>query len=112
MNSPEKVVELRAEVAELARADKQLATSLENVNAGVTQANDVAGQLGEDLESWKRDAAEATRLTAAFEKQLEQVATARTGAKRQVVELGRELTAIVARLSAEIDRLAPAPAGR
>jgi hypothetical protein len=103
---------LRAEVAELARADKQLATSLENVNAGVTQANDVAGQLGEDLTTWKRDAAEATRLTAAFEKQLEQVATARTGAERQVVELGRELTAIVARLSAEIDRLAPAPAGR
>ena len=103
---------LRGEVAELARAEKQLATSLENVNAGVTQANDVADQLGRDLETWKRDAAEAARLTAAFERQLEQAAAARKGAERQVVELGRELTAIVARLSAEIDRLAPAPTRR
>ncbi len=103
---------LRAEVAELARAEKQLATSLESVKAGVTQANDIAGQLGEDLETWKRDAAEATRLATAFEKQLEKVVVARTAAERQVVELGRELTTIVARLTAEIDRLAPAPARR
>jgi chromosome segregation ATPase len=103
---------LRAELAELARAEKQLATSLESVNGGLLQANDVAGQLREDLETWKRDAAEATRLAAAFEKQLEQVAVARTGAERQVVKLGRELTTIIGRLTAEIDRLAPAPARR
>ena len=103
---------LRAEVADLARAEQQLTTSLESVNTGVTQANDVAGQLREDLESWKRDAAEAMRLAAAFEQQLQKVAAARTDAERQVVELGRDLTAVIARLTAEIDRVAPPPAPR
>ena len=103
---------LRAEVADLARAEQQLTTSLESVNAGVTQANDVAGQLREDLDSWKRDAAEATRLAGAFEQQLQQVTAARTAAERQVVELGRDLTAVIARLTAEIDRVAPPPAPR
>jgi hypothetical protein len=103
---------LRAEVADLARAEQQLTTSLESVKTGVTQANDVAGQLREDLESWNRDAAEATRLAGAFEQQLQQVAAAHTDAERQVVELGRDLTAVIARLSAEIDRVAPPPAPR
>jgi hypothetical protein len=103
---------LRAEVADLARAEQQLTTSLESVSAGVTQANDVAGQLREDLESWKRDAAEATRLAGAFEQQLQQVAAARTNAERQVVDLGRDLGAIIARLTAEIDRVAPPPPPR
>lgn len=103
---------LRAEVAALARAEQQLTTSVESVNAGVTRANDAAGQLRDDLETWKRDATEATRLATAFEKQLEQVAAARTAAERQVVALGRDLTAIIARLTAEIDRVAPPPAPR
>jgi hypothetical protein len=103
---------LRAEVADLARAEQQLTTSLEIVSAGVTQASDVAGQLREDLESWKRDAAEATRLAGAFEQQLRQVVAARTEAEQRVVEMGRDLTAVIARLTAEIDRVAPPPAPR
>jgi hypothetical protein len=103
---------LRAEVAGLARAEQQLASSLQSVNTGVTQANDVAGQLRDDLAAWKRDVTEATRLVASFEQQLRRAAAARTDAERQVVDLGRDLTAIVARLTAEIDRVAPPPAPR
>jgi len=103
---------LRAEVADLARARRQLETSLESASTGITRANDVAGQLREDLESWKRDAAEATRLAGAFEQQLQRVTAARTDAERDVVQLGRDLTAVVTRLTAEIDRVAPPPAPR
>jgi hypothetical protein len=103
---------LRAEVAGLARAEQQLESSLQNANTGVTQANDVAGQLRDDLASWKRDVTEAARLVAAFEQQLRQATAARTDAERQVVDLGRDLTAIVARLTAEIDRVAPPPTPR
>lgn len=63
----------------------------------------------EDLQTWIRDADEATRLAAAFQAELDRSEQQRRAVSADVIRLARELRAAMGALVARIDGIAPPP---
>jgi hypothetical protein len=66
--------------------------------------------MAADLKSWREDAQAATRIAEAFAAEVQAARRARQAAEERVVSLGRELREAVGRLTAEVERVAPASA--
>lgn len=103
---------LQAEKRSLELSDANLATALADLRKHRDQTMGVTGELEQDLKTWERDAEEATRLATAFEREVGRIREQLAGAEADIVVQGRELTALLARLTAEIDRVAPPPERR
>jgi hypothetical protein len=103
---------LQAELAALERSNERLRVSRQAAAANEQDEQRVAAELARDLESWRRDAREATALAAGFERELDETTRALKAAEAAIVERGRELTALMTRVTREIDRLAPPPERR
>jgi hypothetical protein len=101
---------LRLELAELERSQERLRQAQATAEAERAKTVDLGEQLAADLESWREDARAAERLTEAFVGRLREIRAAREAAEGRVAALGRELREAVGRLTAEIDRVAPAAA--
>lgn len=101
---------LRLELAELARSEERLRLARDTAEMERAKTADVGAQLTADLESWQEDALAATRIAEAFATELQEARRARQAAEERVVSLGRELREAVGRLTAEVERVAPAPA--
>lgn len=103
---------LQQDIAALDAANERLAATQNNVTAERAIVRGQADELAADLVTWERDVAAATRLAAAFEAEAAQAAKRLEAAERAVVELGRELDALVDGAVRAIDRVAPPPPGR
>ena len=101
---------LRAEILAFETARQRLSDAIKAADAHLATTTGVAQELRDDLESWQRDVAAATSLAEDFARALERAEKERTAADGRIVALGRELAATMARLTAEIDLVAPAPA--
>jgi hypothetical protein len=102
--------QLRADTLVIENAGKRLADALKATQSDTAIMEDIAGQLREDLASWERDVREATNLADAFQASEDRTKLALDETRQDVVAIGQELTAVLGRLAAEIDRVAPAPA--
>jgi hypothetical protein len=100
---------LEAEMAALDLATERLGSALGNVRG----QRDVVGKdrdaLEADLREWKADVEAAEKIRGAFEARLGRLSGSLAGTVEAIGRLGRELTAGVGRLTAEVDRRAPAP---
>lgn len=103
---------LRDENAALERAIDRLKATQAAAAATMDDQRRVADELEQDLRSWRRDAEAAAEVAAGFERELGRTTRALEGAETAIVERGRELTVLVARLTQEIDRVAPPPERR
>lgn len=103
---------VRDEITALERSNEQLRRAREAAVANTADERKVAGELEQDLRSWRRDVGAATDLAAALERELARVARALQEAEAAIVGQGRELTAALERLAGEIDRVAPPPERR
>lgn len=103
---------LQQDIAALDAANERLATSEKNTAAEQSVVQGQADELAADLATWERDLAAATRLADAFEAEATRAAKRLEAAEQAVVELGRELDALIAKTVRQIDRDAPPPPGR
>lgn len=100
---------LEAELAALERSTGQLAAALENVAGQRTVVDQDREALLADLRQWKLDVEAAEKTAAAFEARLRRLSGSLAATVQAIGTLGRELTAGMGRLAAEVDRRAPAP---
>ena len=103
---------LKAELAAFDESNRRLQAAQATAVANADDERKVAGELTQDLESWRRDARAAAELAAGLERELERTTRALRAAEAAIVTRGRELTAAVSRLAGEIDRVAPPPERR
>ncbi|HBB74222.1 MAG TPA: hypothetical protein DC048_07200 [Planctomycetaceae bacterium] len=101
--------QLRSEIVVIDTAAQRLDQALAATTANTEATTVVVQELTEDLGSWERDATAATGVADAFATSIDKTTRQREQADQAVVALGRELAATLARLTAEIDRVAPAP---
>jgi hypothetical protein len=101
--------QLRSELVVIDTAAQRLDQALTATTANTEATTVVVQELTEDLGSWERDATAATGVADAFAASIDTTTRQREQADQAVVTLGRELAATLARLTAEIDRVAPAP---
>jgi len=101
--------QLRSELVVIDTAAQRLDQALAATTANTEATTVVVQELTEDLGSWERDATAATGVADAFATSIDATTRQREEADRAVVTLGRQLAATLARLTAEIDRVAPAP---
>jgi len=101
--------QLRSELVVIDTAAQRLDQALAATTANTEATTVVVQELTEDLGSWERDATAATGVADAFATSIDTTTRQREQADQAVVTLGRELAATLARLTAEIDRVAPAP---
>lgn len=103
---------LQQDIAALDAANERLAATQNNVAAERAVVRGQADELAADLVVWERDVAAATRLATAFEEEAARAAKRLEATERTLVELGRELDALVDGAVRAIDRVAPPPPGR
>lgn len=101
--------QLRAEIVVIETAKQRLDQALAATTANTEATTRVVQELTDDLGSWERDVTAATAVADAFATSMDKTTRQREQADQAVVTLGRELAATLARLTAEIDRVAPAP---
>jgi hypothetical protein len=101
---------LRLELAELARSEERLRLARETAEGERSKTAAVGDGMAADLKSWREDAQAATRIAEAFAAEVQAARRARQAAEERVVSLGRELREAVGRLTAEVERVAPASA--
>ena len=101
--------QLRSELVVIDTAAQRLDQALAATTANTEATTVVVQELTEDLGSWERDATAATGVADAFATSIDTTTRQREQADQAVVTLGRELAAMLARLTGEIDRVAPAP---
>jgi outer membrane murein-binding lipoprotein Lpp len=100
---------LEAEIAALDVATDRLGSALGNVTGQQAVLGKDREALMADLEQWKEDVEAAEKTRAAFEARLGRLSGSLAGTVEAIGRLGRELSAGVGRLTAEVDRRAPAP---
>jgi hypothetical protein len=103
---------LQQDIAALDAANERLAASETNAAAERGLVQGQVAELEADLAAWERDLAAATRLADGFEAAASQTAKRLEATEQAVVELGRELDALIGKTVREIDRIAPPPPGR
>lgn len=110
---------LQDEIAALERSNTRLEASIAAAKGNTEDEGKVIRELEDDLRgtpddanSWRLDVEEAGRVAAAFQRELEGTNAALEASERAIVDRGRELTEIMARLAREIDRVAPPPERR
>ena len=101
--------QLRSELVVIDTAAQRLDQALAATTANTEATTVVVRELTEDLGSWERDATAATGVADAFATSIDATTRQREQADQAVVTFGRELAATLARLTGEIDRVAPAP---
>lgn len=87
----------------------RLAAARKSIEAEAAATDERKRAYAADLETWIRDADEATRLTAAFTAQLDDSRNRRDAVKADVIKLARDLRAVMGALVARIDAVAPPP---
>lgn len=103
---------LQQDIAELEASNARLDTSEKNTAAERDLVQVQVAELTADLDEWKQDVTAAEKLAEAFEAEAGEAARRLQETERAVVELGRELDALIGKTVREIDRVAPPPAGR
>jgi hypothetical protein len=103
---------LQQDIAALDAANERLAASETNAAAERGLVQGQVAELEADLAAWERDLAAATRLADGFETAASETAKRLEATEQAVVELGRELDALIGKTVREIDRVAPPPPGR
>ena len=103
---------LQAELAALDDSNRRLQAAQAAAIANADDERKIGRELQQDLESWRRDARAADELAAGFERELAETTRALRAAEDAIVTRGRELVAAMARLKAEVDRVAPPPERR
>lgn len=101
---------LEAEIAALEQATAQLVSAQQNVAGQRERFDEEREDLRADLQQWTADVAAAEQTANAFEQRLKRLAGDLAATVQAIGGLGRELTAGMNRLTAEIDRRAPPPA--
>jgi hypothetical protein len=100
---------LRAELKTLEQAEARLVASQNTAKERSAATRTAIRGLEKDLTSWERDVTEATKLREDFQRQLEATRGLQRETEGRIVALGRELRDVAAKLTAEIDRVAPPP---
>jgi hypothetical protein len=100
---------LEAEIAALEQATAQLDSAQQNVAARQSRFEEERGELRTDLDQWQADVAAAQQTAGAFEQRHKRLAGELAATLKAIGTLGRELTAGMDRLTAEIDRRTPPP---
>lgn len=103
---------LQDEIAALERSNERLRTARAAALANTEDERRVAGELEQDLASWRRDVEAAGALAAALERELAATGRRLSAAEEAIVRRGRDLAAAVDTLAREIDRVAPPPERR
>ena len=101
---------LEAEIAALEQATAQLDSAQQNVTARQSRFEEERGALRTDLDQWQADVAAAQQTAGVFEQRHKRLAAELAATLQAIGTLGRELTAGMDRLAAEIDRRTPQPA--
>jgi hypothetical protein len=100
---------LEAEIAALEQATAQLDSAQQNLTARQSRVAEERGELRTDLDQWQADVAAAQQTAGAFEQRHKRLAGELAATLQAIGTLGRELTAGMDRLTAEIDRRTPPP---
>ncbi|MFM7137540.1 MAG: hypothetical protein ACKO1M_10795 [Planctomycetota bacterium] len=103
---------LQQDIASLDAANMRLEASNRNAGVELDLVQAQAAELEADLAIWERDLVAASRLADAFESEASQAVKRLEATEQAVVELGRELDALIGETVREIDRVAPPPPGR
>lgn len=100
---------LEAEIAALEQATARLAATQQNVMGQQSSFDEERRDLQADLDQWQADVTAAEQTAGAFEQRLKRLAGELAATVKAIGALGRELTAGMDRLTAEIDRRTPPP---
>jgi chromosome segregation ATPase len=100
---------LEGEIAALEQATAQLESAEQNVTARQSRIEEERGELRTDLDQWQADSAAAQQTAGVFEQRHKRLAGELAATLKAIGTLGRELTAGMDRLTAEIDRRTPSP---
>ena len=103
---------LKEEIEALERSTERLRNSSRVAADNIADERRVAAELERDLESWRRDAREATDLAQRFERELKRKEDQLDSVEDAIVTQGREFAALTTRLADAIDRAAPPPQRR
>ena len=100
---------LEAEIAALEQATARLASTQQSVMAQGSRFDEERRDLRADLEQWQADVAAAEQTAGVFEQRLKLLSGELAATVKAIGALGREFTAGMDRLTAEIDRRSPPP---